>query len=61
MSLKRVPMPAGLLCRREELERIRAELMPEVRERMRLAALRSNRYLLHEIALCFSRSRAAAV
>jgi hypothetical protein len=48
---RRVPMPSELLARKEELEAARAEMSDHERERMRLAALASNRYLLHEFAV----------
>ncbi len=48
---RRVPMPAELVARRSELEAARAQLTEQDRERIRLASLRSNRYVLHEFAL----------
>jgi len=45
---KRVPMPDDVLARLPELQREYAALPVEERERIRLAALRSQRYLMHE-------------
>ena len=52
MSPKRIPFPAELLARKDELQRALNQLPAEERERVRLAALRSNRYLLHEVSIC---------
>ena len=48
---KRVPFPAELLPRKDELQRALNQLPADERERVRLAALRSNRYLWHEVAM----------
>ncbi len=55
---RRVPMPAELVARKAELEAARAQLTDQERERIRLASLRSNRYLLHEFALSSQNGRA---
>jgi hypothetical protein len=65
-ATRRIPMPADLLALKPDLEQLRAQLTEAQREEIRLASLRSGRYLLHEIALRFlfhagSKRRAAAV